>query len=67
MNYRLILLSTAIILVGVAGLIRVNAQTGRSIWDGVYTEEQADSGAQLYEMLCAECHGGELEGGRFRT
>lgn len=63
MNYRLILLGTAIVLVGVAGLIRVNAQTGRSIWDGVYTEEQADSGAQLYEMSCAECHGGELEGG----
>ena len=63
MNYRLLLVGMAIGLVWLAGPILVDAQSGRSIWDGVYTAEQADRGAQLYETWCAECHGGELEGG----
>ena len=63
MNYRLLLVGIAIGLVWLAGPNLVDAQSGRSIWDGVYTAEQADRGAQLYETWCAECHGGELEGG----
>ena len=39
-----------------------NAQ-GQSIWDGIYTEPQAQRGATLYENGCAECHGESLEGG----
>jgi len=38
-------------------------QTGaRSIWDGVYTEEQAKRGEELYPDGCSRCHGDELEG-----
>ena len=39
------------------------AQTSRSIWDGVYTDEQAKRGRPLYDDHCASCHGAALEGG----
>lgn len=39
------------------------AQTSRSVWDGVYTGEQAKRGADLYSAECASCHGLSLNGG----
>ena len=39
------------------------AQTSRSVWDGVYTSEQAARGAALYSTNCAPCHGTDLNGG----
>ena len=39
------------------------AQTSKSVWDGVYSEEQAKRGAALYKQWCSSCHGAELEGG----
>ena len=38
-------------------------QASRSVWDGVYTEEQARRGEMLYFDQCAFCHGDALEGG----
>lgn len=35
----------------------------RSVWDGVYTEEQAKRGEEVYKKECASCHGAELTGG----
>ncbi len=35
----------------------------KSIWDGVYTDEQAKRGSALYSENCASCHGSELTGG----
>ena len=35
----------------------------RSVWDGVYTEEQSKRGELLYRKHCASCHGGMLTGG----
>ncbi len=35
----------------------------RSVWDGVYTQEQAERGHSLYSQYCAECHGDTLGGG----
>jgi quinoprotein glucose dehydrogenase len=35
----------------------------KSIWDGVYTDEQATRGKALYAQECSSCHGGELTGG----
>lgn len=43
--------------------IAVGASQGGSVWDGVYTAEQAQRGAQFYEQACAECHGADLSGG----
>jgi len=34
-----------------------------SVWDGVYTKEQAKRGGQLYRAQCAACHGEMLTGG----
>lgn len=34
----------------------------RSVWDGVYTEEQAQRGEPLYREGCASCHGDTLKG-----
>jgi cytochrome c len=39
------------------------AQTTRSVWDGVYTDEQAKRGSAIYSKECAACHGTELTGG----
>jgi quinoprotein glucose dehydrogenase len=42
----------------------VHAQPpSKSIWDGIYTEEQATRGKALYAQECSSCHGGELTGG----
>jgi len=35
----------------------------RSVWDGVYTEEQAKRGEAVYRKECAACHGDMLTGG----
>ena len=43
--------------------IAVAARQARSVWDGVYTAEQAQRGATLYQQSCAECHGPDLAGG----
>ena len=35
----------------------------RSVWDGVYTQEQADRGRPFYNQHCASCHADTLMGG----
>jgi cytochrome c len=35
----------------------------KSVWDGVYTQVQADRGKTAYAEQCASCHGAELSGG----
>ena len=50
----------------VAALLAIGvayAQTSRTTWDGVYTEDQAKRGAALYSQNCAGCHGTDLTGG----
>ena len=39
-----------------------NAQARSSIWDGVYTDAQAEHGRTLYTQSCARCHGADLSG-----
>lgn len=34
----------------------------RSVWDGVYTEEQAKRGLELYAQECSTCHAADLTG-----
>ena len=51
-------------MVAIAGLRAiVHAQPTKSVWDGVYTEEQAKRGSPMYSEQCASCHGPELMGG----
>jgi quinoprotein glucose dehydrogenase len=39
------------------------SQSQRSVWDGVYTAEQAKRGQARYAEICASCHGDSLGGG----
>jgi mono/diheme cytochrome c family protein len=47
------------------GLVSAAAQTAapRTVWDGVYTEPQAERGGKLYAEHCASCHGAEMMAG----
>jgi mono/diheme cytochrome c family protein len=51
----------------VSGLIALCAiglpQGQRSVWDGVFTAEQARRGGARYAEQCATCHGDTLGGG----
>lgn len=39
------------------------AGRGRSVWDGVFSAEQAARGGTLFAASCASCHGNSLQGG----
>jgi len=45
-----------------ATAIVTSAQSQKTVWDGVYTEEQAKRGADVYAEKCAMCHGDSLGG-----
>jgi mono/diheme cytochrome c family protein len=48
-------------LVTLVATIDVRAQQ-RTVWDGVYTDEQATRGEALYGEHCVRCHGATLQG-----
>jgi len=52
----------AVIVWAVAAGASSSGQQAKTIWDGVYTAEQADRGAALYTEHCARCHGEALGG-----
>ncbi len=56
-------MKTRLVALTAAALVIAAAQTTRSVWDGVYTEDQAKRGGALYVKDCASCHGAELTGG----
>jgi S-disulfanyl-L-cysteine oxidoreductase SoxD len=60
MNKRLLLAGLAV--VAVLAMVAA-AQPSRSVWDGVYTADQAKRGADLYADQCSACHGLALNGG----
>ncbi|MGA3188314.1 MAG: cytochrome c [Bryobacteraceae bacterium] len=49
----------AALLIGIA----FAQDTTRSVWDGVYTAEQASRGQSLYNQHCSSCHADTLTGG----
>ena len=48
-------------LVGAGAAARQDGTT-TSVWDGVYSEAQAQRGETAYRQWCVNCHGPELEG-----
>jgi len=50
-----------VFLIALAGVICAQPSE-RSVWDGVYTAEQAKRGEALYANNCASCHGSALGG-----
>jgi mono/diheme cytochrome c family protein len=56
------LLMTAGLAVAIgAGTVQAQS-TGRSVWEGIYTPEQAARGEAQYTERCAACHGATLNG-----
>jgi S-disulfanyl-L-cysteine oxidoreductase SoxD len=41
----------------------LRAQSSKSVWDGVYTNDQAKQGQAFYNESCSTCHGDSLTGG----
>jgi mono/diheme cytochrome c family protein len=61
---RLVRLGTFVIfVVFVVSIVVVSLAAAASVWDGVYTEEQAKRGEDIYYQRCGACHGPSLEGG----
>jgi mono/diheme cytochrome c family protein len=51
------------LLAAIVVLFAQTTQPSRSVWDGVYTSDQAKRGQPLYQQHCASCHGDQLSGG----
>src|SRR5207237_1125696 len=49
-------------IVGSAAQATVQGST-KSVWDGVFTADQAAQGKTVFENKCAICHGAQLNGG----
>src|SRR5579864_5066367 len=64
-NYRLChnMKFTLVIFIILVVALAAAAQTSRSVFDGVYTQEQANRGKTAYAERCAACHGATLGGG----
>lgn len=45
---------------GIAQQVKQDFQ--RTVWDGIYTKEQAERGRTAYLDACASCHGDDLRG-----
>jgi mono/diheme cytochrome c family protein len=50
------------ILIAGASIVIALAWAEPSVWDGVYSSEQAKRGQALYSKACASCHRADLEG-----
>lgn len=46
-----------------AALAVAAQETSRTVWDGVYSDKQAERGRALYNQHCASCHSDTLTGG----
>jgi quinoprotein glucose dehydrogenase len=42
-------------------------RAARTVWDGIYTDAQAQRGRGFYAEHCASCHGANLEGAEHRA
>ena len=70
MKIKVMLKLAAVAVVGLAGIALsqppLRAQQtdkgSRSVWEGVYTKEQAKRGELLYVQNCSSCHGPDLSG-----
>ena len=57
------LVVTGFAVAGISALSLRAQDMSKSVWDGVYTQAQADRGKPLYNSSCGSCHGESLNGG----
>lgn len=53
------------LMLGVAAAMAATAvaqEGSRSVWQGIYTAEQAERGSAVYAQRCGACHGAALNG-----
>lgn len=56
---RLVMGSVVAVLLGGAALAQ---EGGRSVWQGIFSPDQAERGAAVYAARCSGCHGAALNG-----
>jgi mono/diheme cytochrome c family protein len=62
MNLKLAII--AVLGLAATGAYTMRAQdASKSVWDGIFTEDQAKRGQGAYASECASCHGDQLTGG----
>jgi mono/diheme cytochrome c family protein len=49
--------------IAAAATVTAQDKPARTVWDGVYTAMQAETGGKVYADNCAACHGAEMKGG----
>ena len=65
MTFRRAVLGVGLLWLAAVAIERgVDAQ-GKTVWDGVYSEEQAKRGQAAYEAECASCHQPDFAGDGF--
>jgi mono/diheme cytochrome c family protein len=57
------LLAAALLSALTIAVVYAQDSPSRSVWDGVYTQEQAQRGQSSYNQHCMACHGSSLTGG----
>ncbi len=64
MRFKIVLATGISVLVLATGIpcARARNLTRISVWDGVYTDAQAERGHTLYMQNCSRCHGADLSG-----
>ncbi len=53
---------SALVFAGWISCLSGQDKTAASVWDGIYSDEQAVRGETAYRKNCGSCHGEELEG-----
>jgi cytochrome c len=62
MRLRLFAIAAIALAATSPGLLMAQQAAMRSVWEGVYTQAQAERGKTAFEQNCAKCHGGQLQG-----
>ena len=60
--WRLVWAPSLILVLGAATLLGVAQDATPTVWDGVYTEAQAERGVVTYRQACRKCHFADLSG-----
>lgn len=65
MRLRIVLVVVACVWTVSVAERAAHAQATKSVWDGVFTAEQAKRGEAAFTENCSSCHGGDLAGDGF--
>ena len=65
MTFRRAVLGVGMLWLAAVAIERGVEAQGKTVWDGVYSEEQAKRGQAAYEAECASCHQPDFAGDGF--